>query len=206
MLGAIFFSNVVFAEENSWYGRLNGGFTSLADSDVSVSGQASSAAEFDSGSLFGGAIGKQFGPFRVEGEIAYRSNDVSAVGLSGYQQGEEAGDFASLGLGVNVLYERNLFGSEKAVSYIGGGLVYIQEIDFDLRSSTNEEVSFSDSGFGFQLIAGARYELSKNWDLFAEARYFDGGSLTLDSETNSGSSLEADYSSTAVVVGVGYRF
>ncbi len=203
---ATFFSNLASADESAWYGRLNGGFTSLGDSDVAISGQAASTAEFDTGSLFGGAIGRQFGPFRVEGEVAYRSNDVSSAGLRGFRQESDAGDFASLGLGVNLLYERNLFGSEKATSYFGGGLVYIQEVDFDLMSDANEEVSFSDSGFGFQLILGARYQIAKDWDLFAEARYFDGGSLTLDSETDSGASLEADYSQTAVVFGVGYRF
>ena len=206
MLSAVFISTGASADDGSWYARLNTGFTSLSDSDLSLSGQAASGAEFDGGTLFGGAVGKQFGPIRVEGEIAYRSNDISSHSLAGYRQGDDAGDFASLGFGLNVLYETNLFGSKKAVTYFGGGLVYLEEIDVDLFSPTNDEVSFSDNDFGIQLIAGARYEVAKTWNLFAELRYFDAGTVTLSSETNSGLTIEADYASTAVVFGVGYRF
>jgi len=196
----------VAANEGVWYGRVNAGFSSLGDSDISLADQSSASTEFDSGLLIGGAIGRQIGAFRVEGEIAFRSNDISTNDLAGYRGGDDSGDFASLGLGLNLLYEKNLFGSDRAVSYFGGGVVYIQEIDMDLVTLSGDEVSFSDSDFGIQLLAGARYEVTPDWDLFAELRYFDGGSVTLDSESDSDLSVKADYDSAALVFGAGYRF
>jgi len=193
-------------DNGAWYGRLNFGTGSLGDSDVTLSSGATSATEFGSGSLFGGAIGKRFGALRVEGEVAYRSNDIDSISLPGYRSGDDAGDFASLGLGLNLLYEVDLFGSKKAVSYFGGGLVYLQEIDIDLMTPAGDEVSFSNNDFGFQLIAGARYEVSPVWDLFAELRYFDAGEIELDPESSSGPSVTAGYENTSVVFGIGYRF
>jgi len=200
-------STSLLAEENPWYARLNIGLSSLSDADLTLPEESTASAEFDTGLLSGGAIGRQSGAFRLEAELAYRSNEISRQALPGYRQGSEAGDFASLGLGLNLLYEFNLFGNENVVSYVGAGVTYLEEIDIDLTDKqTNEEVSFSDNSFGLQLMAGARYELSDNWDIFTELRYFDSGTVTLESEADSRLSIETDYETTAFVLGVGYRF
>jgi len=202
---AAFGSTSLLAEENPWYARLNTGFSTLSDARLTLTDATVASAEFDSGLLWGGAVGRQSGAFRLEAEIAYRSNEISRQDLPGYRQDSEAGDFASLGLGLNLLYEFNLF--ENVVTYVGGGITYLEEIDIDLTDrQTNEEISFSDNDFALQLMAGARYEMSDNWDIFTELRYFDGGTITLESESDSSLSIETDYKTTAVVFGVGYRF
>lgn len=204
---ALFNTPTAMAQDEStpWYVKALGGVTSLSDADTSVNGGPADSAEFSSGAAFGGAVGYDFGALRLEGELLYRTNDVDRVNLTRAPVGSSGGDFSSLGFGVNLLYEVDLFGSDKARSYFGGGLVYLEEIDLDI-DTPGGEVSYSDSDTGYQLIAGARYSVSEPWDIFAELRYFDAGSVTLDAEDGGNGQVKSDYENTSIMFGVGYRF
>lgn len=160
--------------------------------------------EFSTGLMSGAAFGVALERWRFEGEVMYRRNGVDEVNIGGNAIGD--GDIASLGLGVNVLYEFNLLPRENVRSYIGGGLVYLEEVDIDLETAGGTEYSYSDSGLAGQFIAGARYALGERWELFAEYRYLHGGSVNMDAEEPNTGRIETDYNTHSLSFGVGWRF
>jgi len=179
--------------DGGFYGRVFGGASSLSDTDLS--GATSGSVGFGTGQIFGAAIGYDYGasPFRSEFEFAYRTGEAN--GSSGV-----TGDFASTTLALNGYYD---FSFGRVTPYLGAGLAYITEIDFDLvgGGATGE---YSDRGaIGYQIMAGASYAISENWSLDGELRYFDAGSQDL---SGSGGSISAGYSTVDFIIGTSFRF
>lgn len=179
-----------------FYGRIFGGVSSLSDTDLS--GASNESIGFDSGQIFGAAIGYDYGgsPFRSEFEFAYRTGD--ADGSAGIE-----GDFASTTVALNGYYDFANTGSSKLTPYVGAGLAYVTEIDFDVEggAATGE---YNDTGvFGYQLMVGVDYAISQRWSLNGELRYFDAGSQSL---SGSGGLLKADYDTLDVLVGATFRY
>ncbi|MDH3693405.1 MAG: outer membrane beta-barrel protein [Gammaproteobacteria bacterium] len=183
------------------YGRLIGGLNGLSDSDLDSTFSAPVSGEYDAGFAAGGAFGYDLGAIRLEGEIMYRSNDIDKGTPGSLPAGTKPGDFSSLGIGINALYDFDLGGNPNSQAYVGGGLVYLEEIDIDFEAPSGE-LSYSDSGY--QLIAGARYDLDKPWHLIAEFRYLDAGSVTLNGEGSASERVTSDYDTTSLLFGVGY--
>jgi opacity protein-like surface antigen len=171
------------------------------------SGATTSRGEgtFDSGFLGGGAVGYRFdNGWRVEGEFVYQSVDhngrvFSGVGPSG------SGNYASTSVAVNGLYEFDLLGSARARTYVGAGLVYLTEVDIDFETGGSEQ-SFSGTGTGIQLLAGARYDIGERWFIDAGLRYLTASSLELEGEGGATGRIKTDYAPWAATVGVGWRF
>jgi len=190
-----------------WYASAFGGLNSMSGQRFDYSGPAGDASgniAMDSGALVGGAVGYRLAPaWRVEGEFAYRSVDNSGGSLS---DGTvlEGGDYASTSIALNGLYDFNLFGSEKARSYLGLGLAWLTEVDADFAQPSGE-VSFSGDGFGVQLLAGARYDVGERVFLDAGVRYLLASGIELEAETGEGR-FEADYEPWAVTLGIGWKF
>lgn len=162
-------------------------------------------ARLDAGILTGAALGWQFeNGWRLEGEFAYQSVDSELSGfVAPAPQG--SGNYASTSVAINALYSVDLFGSPRARSYFGAGLVRLTEVDIDFETAAGER-SYSGSGSGFQLLAGARYDLGERWYLDAGLRWLKASSLDLDAEAGAVGRLRADYEPWAVTVGVGWRF
>lgn len=162
-------------------------------------------ARLDGGFLSGAALGWQFeSGWRLEGEFAYQSVDSELSGfLAPAPTGK--GNYASTSLAIHALYQVDLFGSPRVRSYFGAGLVRLTEVDIDVESAAGER-SYSGSGHGFQLLAGARYDLGERWYLDAGLRWLRASSLDLDGEAGAIGRLRADYEPWAVTLGVGWRF
>ena len=60
---------------SGWYGSINIGGAWLADQDWDMDGEFLGEAEWDTGYTVGAALGYMMDAFRVEGEIAYQTND-----------------------------------------------------------------------------------------------------------------------------------
>ncbi|WP_397607732.1 outer membrane protein [Silanimonas sp.] len=165
------------------------------------SGNQSRNLALDSGLLGGGALGWAFGNgWRVEGEFVYQSVDAGNPGFAAPGPQGNGDNFASTSAAVNLLYDIDLFGSEKARTYVGVGYAQLTEVDMDIGSS-----SYSGDGDGIQLLFGARYDLGDNLFMDAGLRWLDAGKVTLDAETGSGR-ITTDYAPWAVTVGLGWRF
>lgn len=201
----------VGASERVWaegadglYASVYGGIGSLAETNVSLGAGGEGDVDFDPSFTGGGAIGYAWSHWRLEGEITYRTNETSGAANS-LPTGSERGDFSSLGIAVNALREFDLIPGDRAKTYLGLGLVYVQEIDIDFELGSNE-VSFSDSELGVQLIGGAAYRLGERWDLLTELRYLPLGGVSLDGERSSDGSVNAGYDHWSLNVGLRYRF
>jgi len=148
----------------------------------------------------------------LEAEYLYQTNDTQQfslealvggpAGLSGELSG---GDFSSVVIAANLVGEFNLFGSDRAQSYAGLGLAWLQEVDIDVNTSQGE-LSYSADAIGAQLFAGVEYRLADHWSASLEARYLVVGELDLKGEGQATGNLSADYDRTSVLLGIRYRF
>lgn len=184
------------SSDGDFYGRIFGGVSSLSDTDLS--GAIDNSIDFDSGQIYGAAIGYDYGgsPFRSEFEFAYRTGD--ADGSAGIE-----GDFASTTVALNGYYDFSNVGSARLTPYIGAGLAYVTEVDFDVAGGTAPG-EYNDTGvFGYQLMVGVDYALSQRWSLNGELRYFDAGSQSL---SGPGGTLKADYDTLDVLIGATFRY
>jgi outer membrane protein W len=181
------------AEGPGYYARLFGGASSLQGSSADLGG-TSQPLSYDSGAIYGGAFGYDYGdrPFRAELEFAYRSGDAT---------GAIAGDFASTTVMLNGYY---LFSRGTFTPYAGLGLGYVTEIDFDVTSGPGSG-EYSDRGlFAWQAVLGGDYAISDHVSLFGELRYF---ATETPSLTNAGgATLKADYDTIDILAGVSFRF
>ena len=198
-------SSPALADDNAPYVKALGGVGWLADTSIAGSAGFLGETSLEAGWASGLAAGYDFGNWRLEGEMLYRTNESDDFVGSGLPAGAEAGDFSSLSLAANALYEIDLFGSPRATTFIGAGIVWIEEVDFDFNTPGGE-VSYSADDWGVQLFAGANYTLSDRWTLSAEVRHLFGGSIDLEGEGTATGNIEADYDHTMVQLGVEYRF
>lgn len=188
-----------FAQDagSGFYVRLFGGASFLADTDLSGAANTSSVG-FDTGPVAGAAFGYDYleGPFRSEFEFAYRSGEANG-------DGGVTGDFASTTVALNGYYDFAPSGQAGITPYLGAGVAYITEIDFDLTAGGTAG-EYNDRGkFGYQLMGGVSYPVSDRWSLNGEVRYFDGGSQDLSSN---GKTLSADYGVVDLIFGATVRF
>jgi opacity protein-like surface antigen len=196
-------------EASPWYVTATAGFTGQSDQRLDFTsptgGTASATAPLGSGFAAGGAFGRTLGQsWRLEAEFMYQSVDHDGVAFAaGGPRGD--GNFASTSVALNGLYDFNLFGSSSVRTYAGAGLVYLTEVDIDFEQGATE-LSYSGSDAGFQLLFGARYDLSGRFFVDAGLRYLLVSSVKLDAEVGAGGRIVADYEPWAATVSAGFRF
>ena len=195
------------AAERGWYAGVMTGVTGHADQTLALQGSApeSGRTGFSSGLLAGGAVGYRFdGGWRLEGEFTYLGVDRDdAVFANPGLQGE--GNYASTGFALNALYEFDLFGSPRARSYVGAGVVALTEVDIDFETTAGER-SFSGDDTAVQLLAGVRYDLGERWYVDLGLRQLRASSLRLEGEGDTLGFVRGDYRPWAVTLGAGWRF
>lgn len=133
----------------------------------------------------------------------YRSNDSSITTADGNDLPD--GNYASNIFYLNGRYR--LTEGSKFTPWLGGGVTWTQEVDLDSEDAAGER-SFSDSGsVGFQVMAGADYDLTERFYLTGELRYSTQTDIELREEGGGGGSVtEIDYQPLTLSVGVGVRF
>lgn len=187
-------------DSGGYYAKLFGGVSSLQGDAFTLNGSSASVS-FDTGATFGGAFGYDYAdsPFRAEVEFAYRTGDATglpaAIGTGG--------DFASTSLMLNGYY---MFATASNLKpYVGLGLGYATEIDFDIEGG-GAAGEYSDSGsFAYQAMLGVEYPVSNQVSLYGEARYFSAGSVDLP-RSGGGGSLSSDYDTLDFNIGLTVNF
>ncbi|NCQ64775.1 MAG: porin family protein, partial [Alphaproteobacteria bacterium] len=179
------------ARDNAWYVQVEGGPMLVEDIEFAVNAVDNQLiADYDTGYDFGGLVGYDFGPVRLEAEASYRSAglDTLSVGLQGFPvtatalapagQYPAAGDTSALSFMVNGLAD---FGEDDGLQgFVGGGVgVARTKVEGQLSLSNPNGLDDSDTGFAWQAIAGVRAPLTDNIDAGLKYRYFNAPNVDL---------------------------
>lgn len=183
--------------------------------------------EFDNSLAVSGAFGVRYSDnFRGEIELAYSKADVDThtgvtagggsidavdaavltgsatqLGASvGAIVADGQGELESLGVFVNGYYD--FANSSSFTPYIGAGLGY-QQVDVTFNPSGVPIVDDSNSGFAYQAMVGATFEISNNMDIFAQYTYRASDDVGTDVSLFPAS---LDVESQSNIFGAGIRF
>lgn len=197
---------VAFAGQGVYLG-IQGGATILEDvkSDFVKS-------EMETGYVISGVAGYDFGAFRLEGEIAYRENDIDKISYFN-DDTDSSGDVSAFTFMVNGYFD---FENRTAFTpYIGAGIGYAR-VDVEGKaaytswgSTTTVELDDDDSGLAYQLMAGLAWDLSDNFALDLSYRYLgcDDIEMAGTSESYSGTLKgDFDYESHNILMGLKWFF
>lgn len=196
------------ANDGGYYATAIFGIASQSDQTLdfsSVGNTQTTDSQLSQGGLAGAALGYAFpSGWRLEAEFAYQSVDAKDPGfVAPAPRGE--GNYASTGFALNALYDFDLFGSPKATTYLGAGVVRLTEVDIDFEQGGVER-SFSGSDTAFQLLFGARYRIGERFFMDAGLRYLAASSLRLEGEDGAVGQIRADYAPWAATVALGWQF
>lgn len=173
----------------------------LSDSDVSDPAGEFATAEFDTGLGLALVGGYSFDMFRLEGELFYKINDFDTLSDAGFGIPVE-GDVSALGLMVNAFYDFKT--GTPFTPYIGAGIGMAQVSINDLSILGVTVLDDDDGVLAYQLIAGVGYAVSNAVTLDLQYKYL----ATTDPEFTDveGATIETEYSSHNIMVGLRYNF
>ncbi len=174
------------------------GASSLQDGSATVD-RTDSPLTYGAGVASGGAVGYDFAnsSWRAELEFIWRTAAVQNLPADT----GTGGDYASTSLMLNGFYRIET--RAELTPYVGAGVGYLTEIDFDIEGRSGRE--FSASGqLAYQVMAGAEYAVNDNLSIFGEARYFGTETATLSDAA--GNTLRADYRGIDLLTGVTWSF
>jgi len=208
ILGMAILAGTASAESSDkWFVRSHFGFSQASDQSPNASnvgaGINSAEAEVDGGFVSGLGVGYQFNEkWATELGWEYRTNDAEVTLSNGDEFTD--GNYASNTIYLNAIY--SLAKRGKWEPYLGGGLIWLQEIDIDLEEGSFER-SFSDSGeIGYQVFAGVTRPINNKWSIQGEVRFGSVSSIDLSEETGAGRLTGLDYKPLTLQIGVKYNF
>ena len=180
-----------------WYTGIDVGATFLQDSKNSGSGLGYKT-ESDAGWMTQGQVGYGFGPWKVEGELSYRSNGVSKVnGVSG------SGTTSALAPMINAIYE--FLPQSQWHPFVGAGIGAARLNSGTVKQNGVAVYKGNDWQFAYQGFTGVGFDVSKNVELKAQYRYFATPDYTSKASSNN-ANLSSQYSDHALLFGVTYKF
>jgi OOP family OmpA-OmpF porin len=206
-------ANAAVTTPTGWYISLAGGANWIEDGNIDEFSagalSTTNAFSWDTGFIVSGAVGYDFGRWRVEFETAYRKNDVDGFCASFSQPtcGASApnADVWELSQMVNALYDIEISGrfSASVGAGIGGNLVVFTPDTAGNFDGSAAGLETDDYVLAGQLIAQVAYDLTERWKLFLDYRY----TIMEDPELGDPTDLETwEMEKTEHSVLVGFRF
>ena len=168
------------------------GIALLEDATLSEPGFTSVDMEFDPGLGLDVAVGNDFGAFRIEGELTYRTNDIDQFTTRGVEL-EADGDVTALSLMLNAFLD--VENETPFTPYIGGGLGFASVSMNDVKVSGIAVNDEDDTVVAYQIGFGVEYAVSEKISLDVGYRYY-----ATDDPDFDGTNVE--YTSHNVILGV----
>lgn len=208
-------AGTAYAQPSGLYLGLGGGLNFLDDSEFDITAPAAVTVEndYDSGTVFLGSVGYDFGPvlplgkLRGEVELSSRDNDIddhSVDELGGDLDGS-TGEASTTALMANLLVDIDT--GTALTPYLGAGVGYawsdLEDFGVDLVPDVLDD---DDSAFAWQLIAGAGYGLTERLTLGLDYRFFSTTADIASSAATGSARDEVDLDSDTVTLGLRYRF
>jgi OmpA-OmpF porin, OOP family len=184
-----------FARNDAWYIGVEGGPSIVEDISLDI-GALNNAATVDhkTGYDVDGIIGYDFGGFRLESEVGYKTagvNNYSSITTTAATTAsggtgqtlpgtfpEAGGKTSVLSFMVNALLD---FGDDDGLSgFVGGGIgVARVKADYALNTLGAGFLDDSDTGLAYQALAGVRAPLTDHWDVGLKYRFFNADHMDL---------------------------
>jgi len=207
------------ASAGNYYVNVSGGANWLHDDSFLNSTVAQSTAFlFDNDTQVGFVLSAAAGlhldnvlpGLRVEGEFAYRENDVrgfwsTITDLTSVSSGPLDYQHSSYSLMANAWYDFSVMGLNP---YVGGGIGWMHsnlDGQFKYFSDTPIDLSESDGGFAWQLGAGLTFDIQPNTKLNIGYRYIQGPDVTVHAPYNL-NPVTGDVSDKNDSITVGFTF
>jgi len=199
VVGLLVFANS--AANAQFYISVHGGANFMPDSDVDGSG-VSGEGSLDPGFAVGGILGYRIGvqeslAIDVEGEFAYRRNDVDKFSATGFA--DNTGGYTQSFAWMGNVWLNWLIGDSGFAPYIGGGAGAVHVDINDARIGTVNVRRESDLQFGWQVGGGLGYQLDEHFVLSLDYRF-----LVTDDINIQG--FEVEYQSHSAMLGIKYLF
>ena len=180
------------------------GWTVLEDQTDKAKGLAPIRARFASGFAAGARAGYEWGPWRLEEEYVYRSNDlnrlsVGAVKLPGVRGGRE-----SHAIMTNLLYDINL--GWPVTPHVGVGIGAVDIIDHARIAGFGRLFSDDDWQFAYQAIGGLRYNMTPQVALDLDYRYLASTDATFRIPAAPAIKYRSGYNTHTLMASLVYRF
>lgn len=158
--------------------------------------------EFDIGFNVGASAGYDFGLGRLEGEVAYRQNDIDMI-VNDLGEGFVVdGDLSALSLMFNGYWDFETI--SPVTPYLGAGIGFANVSANDLRDVDGTIVDDDDLVFAYQFGAGAAFALNEAMALDLGYRFF----ATTDPEFTDveGVAFESEYQTHNISLGLRINF
>src|SRR6516225_10096761 len=155
--------------EAQYYIGAQAGWTGLPYQTDMIDGLGPVPVQFNAGYNVGTRGGYQLASWRFEAEYSYRRNDVAAYGVVGGSTTRVSGNRHTHSIMTNVLYD--FAAGWPIMPHIGVGIGAMDV--FDGLKISSRGLVFNDSSwqFGYQAIAGLRYEINPVLALDLDYRY-----------------------------------
>ncbi|HTT81600.1 MAG TPA: OmpA family protein [Stellaceae bacterium] len=191
-----------------------GGWTSLGNTSGSVTGPGPLthfAEKFNDGFNAGGRIGYEWGPWRFEEEFRYQLDHIPSVSPIPVVASEYAdGNRYAYAIMTNVIYDFNT--GWPITPHIGGGIgAVVQHDAWAVAGGTCADST--DLTFGYQAIAGIRYNINNRFAFDLDYRYlgttdptFHFGGGAAEKAGFAGAAFKSEYSSNSILASLTIKF
>ncbi len=211
VLALVFIATSAHAADKGMYVSGNVGLSLVPEVDLNIVGFPTFASvNLDAGFIIGGALGYNFGAFRAEGEISYRTNDTDD-GTTVFLPGAVpvGGDISALSFMVNGFYDLHSPNSP-LVPYLGVGLGFAN-IAADVTAPSLSPLAIVDDNAtvaAIQLMAGLGYNINPTTTLTFDYRYFatDNPEFSCGPALICVADLELEYSNHSFNFGARFMF
>lgn len=175
------------------------GYNKVSDADHFVTDGVYSAKghlEYDATLFTSGAVGVDFGQFRVEGEIGYTASDFDETNRSLRMAGAYDGQITAASVMCNGYFDAE--NNSRFTPYVGLGFGFAA-IDFTYTDNYwNEDVMKDDDlVMALQVMVGMEMEINSKLAVAAEYRYFGTDDPSFTNDYNE--TLETEYKSNMIL-------
>jgi outer membrane protein OmpA-like peptidoglycan-associated protein len=195
---------------SAWYIGGEGGWTNLESPQTGTAIGLPFSQNFRDGFNVGLRAGYEWGPLRIEEEFSYRQNGISTASLGGVGVAA-TGNRNAYAFMTNLIYDFTL--GWPITPHLGGGIGAVQLRDGWGIPGTGTFGSTSSWQFGYQAIAGVRYNINPSLAFDIDYRYlattdptftFRGGGAA--AAGLAGANYTSGYSTHSVLASLSVRF
>lgn len=163
-------------------------------------------ADMSSGLALLGAVGCDYGDYRLEAEIGYQKNDTSALTVNGVDFiTDMKGDGSILSLMANAAYDIDLGGGVEFYPTVGIGIAQVSFNDFQ-NAALPEDYDFNETTLAYQIGAGLAVPIGSGVMIDARYRYFATTDFTVPATGLIVDGYEASVSSHSALLGLRVGF